>query len=136
MKTWILFILSNLRAEYNWRTSSRTLPSNLKLPLISEEIFNLLNLRVLPAKSKCKMPSDFWWKRQVAYHCQNDRVCWLDRIGWCPQGSLLHYLCETLEDSIPSLSSILYPLINSMSLKSWYKPYMHEIQPDLFTLQD
>ena len=63
----ILFSLSNLRAEYNWRAISRTLPSNLKLPLISEEIFNLSNLRVLPAKSKCKMPSDFWWKRQVFF---------------------------------------------------------------------
>ena len=59
--------LSTLRAEYNWRAISRTLPSNLKLPLISEEIFNLSNLRVLPAKSKCKMPSDFWWKRQVFF---------------------------------------------------------------------
>jgi hypothetical protein len=48
-----------MRAEYFWRAISRTLPSNLKLPLISEEIFNLSNLRVLPAKSKCKMPSDF-----------------------------------------------------------------------------
>ena len=55
--------LSTLRAEYNWRAISRTLPSNLKLPLISEEIFNLSNLRVLPAKSNCKMPSDFWWKK-------------------------------------------------------------------------
>ena len=60
--------LSTLRAEYNWRAISRTLSSNLKLPLISEEIFNLSNLRVLPAKSKCKMPSDFWWKRQVFFH--------------------------------------------------------------------
>ena len=59
--------LSTLRAEYNWRAISRTLPSNLKLPLISEEIFNLSNLRVLPAKSKCKMPSDFWWKIQVFF---------------------------------------------------------------------
>ena len=67
LKRWILFSLSNLRAEYNWRAISRTLPSNLKLPLISEEIFNLSNLRVLPAKSKCKMPSDFWWKRQVFF---------------------------------------------------------------------
>ena len=67
LKQWILFSLSNLRAEYNWRAISRTLPSNLKLPLISEEIFNLSNLRVLPAKSKCKMPSDFWWKRQVFF---------------------------------------------------------------------
>ena len=25
-------------------------------------------MRVLPAKSKCKMPSDFWWKRQVFFH--------------------------------------------------------------------
>ena len=56
LKRWILFSLSNQRAEYNWRAISRTLPSNLKLPLISEEIFNLSNLRVLPAKSKCKMP--------------------------------------------------------------------------------
>ena len=67
LKRWILFSLSNLRAEYIWRAISRTLPSNLKLPLISEEIFNLSNLRVLPAKSKCKMPSDFWWKRQVFF---------------------------------------------------------------------
>ena len=67
LKRWILFSLSNLRAEYNWRAISRTLPSNLKLPLISEEIFNLSNLRVLPAKSKCKMPSDFWWKIQVFF---------------------------------------------------------------------
>ena len=59
--------LSTLRAEYSWRAISRTLPSNLKLPLISEEIFNLSNLRVLPAKSNCKMPSDFWWKRQVFF---------------------------------------------------------------------
>ena len=67
LKRWILFSLSNLRAEYNWRAISRTLPSNLKLPLISEEIFNLSNLRVLPAKSKCKMLSDFWWKIQVFF---------------------------------------------------------------------
>ena len=67
LKRWILFSLSNLRAEYNWRAISRTLPSNLKLPLISEEIFNLSNLRAIPAKSKCKMPSDFWWKRQVFF---------------------------------------------------------------------
>ena len=67
LKRWILFSLSNLRAEYNWRAISRALPSNLKLPLISEEIFNLSNLRVLPAKSKCKMPSDFWWKIQVFF---------------------------------------------------------------------
>ena len=60
LKRWIIFSLSNLRAEYFWRGISRTLPSKLKLPLISEEIFNLSNLRVLPAKSKCKMPSDFW----------------------------------------------------------------------------
>ena len=66
-KLWILFKFSNLRAEYNWRAVSRTLPSNLKLPLFSEEIFNLSKLRVLPAKSKCKMPSDFWWKRQVFF---------------------------------------------------------------------
>jgi len=59
--------LSTLRAEYNWRAISRTLSSNLKLPLISEEIFNLSNLRVLPAKSKCKMPSDFWWNIQVFF---------------------------------------------------------------------
>ena len=51
--------LSNLRAEYFWRAISQTLSSNLKLPLISEEIFNLSNLRAIPAKSKCKMPSDF-----------------------------------------------------------------------------
>ena len=67
LKRWILFRLSNLRAECNWRAISRTLPSNLKLPLIYEEIFNLSNLRVLPAKSKCKMPSDFWRKRQVFF---------------------------------------------------------------------
>ena len=67
LKRWILFSLSNLRAEYNWRAISRTLPSNLKLPLISEEIFHLSNLRVLPAKSNWKMPSDFWWKRQVFF---------------------------------------------------------------------
>ena len=67
LKRWIFFSLSNLRAEYNWRAISRTLPSNLKLPLISEEVFNLSNLRVLPAKSKCKMPSDFWWKIQVFF---------------------------------------------------------------------
>ena len=65
LKRFIYFSLSNLRAEYNLRAIFRMLPSNLKLPLISEEIFNLSNLRVLPAKSKCKMPSDFWWKRQV-----------------------------------------------------------------------
>ena len=59
--------LSTLRAEYNWRAISRTLPSNLKLPLISEEIFNLSNLRVLPAKNNCKMPSDFWWNKQVFF---------------------------------------------------------------------
>ena len=67
LKRLIIFSLSNLRAEYNWRAISRTLPSNLKLPLISEEIFNLSNLRAIPAKSKCKMPSDFWWKRQVFF---------------------------------------------------------------------
>ena len=56
LKRWILFSLSNLRAEYNWRAISRTLPSNLKLPLISEEIFNLSNLRAIPAKSKVFFP--------------------------------------------------------------------------------
>ena len=55
----IHFSISNLRAEYNLRAIFRTLPSNLKLPLISEEIFNFSNLRAMPAKSKCKMPSDF-----------------------------------------------------------------------------
>ena len=71
MKRWILFSLSNLRAEYNWRAISRTLPSNLKWPLISEEIFNLSNLRAIPAKSKCKMPSNFWWRRQVFFSIDN-----------------------------------------------------------------
>ena len=54
--------LSTLRAEYNWRAISRTLPSNLKLPLISEEIFNLSNLRVLPAEDKGRTYIRFWWK--------------------------------------------------------------------------
>ena len=49
---WIRFSLSNLRAEYNWRA----IPAEYTWPHI---------LISVPVKSKCKMPSDFWWKNRV-----------------------------------------------------------------------
>ena len=80
LKRWILFSLSNLRAEYNWRAISRTLPSNLKLPLISEEIFNLSNLRVLPAKSKMQNALRFLMKKTSFFSIDNFFFLFFQRV--------------------------------------------------------
>ena len=96
LKRWITFSLSNLRAEYNWRAISRTLPSNLKLPWIYEEIFNLSNLRaeypqililitckiylLMPTNFDEKMPLDYDWfcplKMMAFMIIKGNIICW------------------------------------------------------------
>ena len=60
LKRFIHFSLSNLRVEYNLRAIFRTLPSNLNLPLISEEIliFQIWGYCLQKVNAKCPQISN------------------------------------------------------------------------------
>ena len=60
LKRWILFSLSNLRAEYNWRAISRTLPSIWNCPWFLKRflIFQIWGYYLQKVNAKCPQISD------------------------------------------------------------------------------